>query len=233
VTDDPAPAIAREGWPIVAGFVLGGLVVSAITIAALYRIGYERVGYGIAAICLLVCVWCIWFFRDPPRKIPAGDKLVISPADGVVVLVDHAPLPAEIREALQQDDQPRPRIAVFMNVFNVHVNRAPVAGEVALVHHHAGKFFNASLDKASTDNERLSLALRMGDGRLVASVQIAGLIARRIVCRVAQGVPLRRGQRYGLIRFGSRVDVYLPPGATPRVSRGERAVAGETILAEL
>ena len=174
-------------------------------------------------------VWCYYFFRDPERVTPKGDNLVISPADGIVSLIDPAVPPAE----LGMPDTPLTRVSVFMNVFNCHVNRAPVAGEITEIAYRPGKFFNASLDKASEDNERNSLRIKMADGREVAAVQIAGLVARRIVCFTKKGAHTQAGQRFGLIRFGSRVDVYLPEGVTPRVSIGQTMVAGETVLAEL
>ena len=174
-------------------------------------------------------VWCYYFFRDPERVTPKGDNLVISPADGIVSLIEPAMPPAE----LGMPDTPLTRVSVFMNVFNCHVNRAPVAGEITEIAYRPGKFFNASLDKASEDNERNSLRIKMADGREVAAVQIAGLVARRIVCFTKKGAHTQAGQRFGLIRFGSRVDVYLPEGVTPRVSIGQTMVAGETVLAEL
>ena len=174
-------------------------------------------------------VWCYYFFRDPERVTPKGDNLVISPADGIVSLIEPAVPPAE----LGMPDTPLTRVSVFMNVFNCHVNRAPVAGEITEIAYRPGKFFNASLDKASEDNERNSLRIKMADGREVAAVQIAGLVARRIVCFTKKGAHTQAGQRFGLIRFGSRVDVYLPEGVTPRVSIGQTMVAGETVLAVL
>ena len=174
-------------------------------------------------------VWCYYFFRDPERVTPKGDNLVISPADGIVSLIEPAVPPAE----LGMPDTPLTRVSVFMNVFNCHVNRAPVAGEITEIAYRPGKFFNALLDKASEDNERNSLRIKMADGREVAAVQIAGLVARRIVCFTKKGAHTQAGQRFGLIRFGSRVDVYLPEGVTPRVSIGQTMVAGETVLAEL
>ena len=174
-------------------------------------------------------VWCYYFFRDPERVTPKGDNLVISPADGIVSLIEPAVPPAELWMA----DTPLTRVSVFMNVFNCHVNRAPVAGEITEIAYRPGKFFNASLDKASEDNERNSLRIKMADGREVAAVQIAGLVARRIVCFTKKGAHTQAGQRFGLIRFGSRVDVYLPEGVTPSVSIGQTMVAGETVLAEL
>ncbi|MEZ5911634.1 MAG: phosphatidylserine decarboxylase [Paracoccaceae bacterium] len=178
---------------------------------------------------VVLTVWCYYFFRDPPRVTPLRDGLVISPADGVVSLIEPAVPPAE----LGLDSGPLTRVSVFMNVFNCHVNRAPVPGEVAALAYRPGKFLNASLDKASEDNERMSMALTMADGRQIAVVQIAGLVARRIVSFVQEGQPLRTGERFGLIRFGSRVDVYLPEGVSPLVCVGQAMVAGETVLADL
>jgi phosphatidylserine decarboxylase len=174
----------------------------------------------------------MWFFRDPARRIPQEPGLVISPADGVVCFAGPARPPPE----LKIDDATAAamtRISVFMNVFNVHVNRSPADGVVTAVDYRPGKFFNASLDKASEDNERCSLRLRLPDGRDLACVQIAGLVARRIICKIGPGAALRAGQRYGLIRFGSRVDVYLPPGVRPLLAVGDKSVAGETIIARL
>lgn len=174
-------------------------------------------------------VWCYYFFRDPERVPPARPGVIVSPADGIVSLIEPAVPPAE----LGMPDVALTRISVFMNVFNCHVNRSPVAGEVVSIAYRPGKFFNASLDKASADNERNSLCIRMEDGRDLAVVQIAGLVARRIVCFVKTGDKLQTGERFGLIRFGSRLDVYLPEGVTPQVSIGQTMVAGETVLADL
>lgn len=174
-------------------------------------------------------IWCYYFFRDPERVTPDRPGLIISPADGVVSLIEPAVPPAELGMA----DEALTRVSVFMNVFNCHVNRAPVAGTVKAVAYRPGKFFNASLDKASADNERNSLCIEMADSREVAVVQIAGLVARRIVCFVEAPTVMETGERFGLIRFGSRVDVYLPRGVDPLVSIGQTMVAGETVLADL
>lgn len=174
-------------------------------------------------------IWCYYFFRDPERVPPKRDGLIVSPADGIVSLIEPAIPPAE----LGMPAVPLLRISVFMNVFNCHVNRTPIAGQIKAVAYRPGKFFNASLDKASVDNERNSLCITMQDGRDLAVVQIAGLVARRIVCFVRPGVSLQTGERFGLIRFGSRLDVYLPDGVQPLVSLGQTMVAGETVLAEL
>lgn len=226
--DKPASIIAPEGLPIVAGFVIIGAILGYL--AALWL---GVIGLIVAALIALLCLWCIWFFRDPKRSIPApvdGRTPVISPADGVICFVGPSTPPEELGLSADQT-RGMTRVSVFMNVFNVHVNRAPVAGVVEKTAYRPGKFFNASLDKASEHNERHALLLRMRDGRMLVCVQIAGLIARRIVCRVKQGAKLDAGERYGLIRFGSRVDVYLPAGIEPLVKKGDPSVAGETIFA--
>ncbi|MAY88985.1 MAG: phosphatidylserine decarboxylase family protein [Pseudooceanicola sp.] len=174
-------------------------------------------------------VWCCYFFRDPKRSVPERDGLIVSPADGVVSLIEPAAPPPE----LGMGDAPLTRVSVFMSVFNCHVNRAPIAGQVDKMVYRPGKFLNASLDKASEDNERSSLALLLPDGRRIAVVQIAGLVARRIVPFVEEGQSLRTGERFGLIRFGSRLDVYLPEGVSPLVALGQTMVAGESIIADL
>ena len=179
---------------------------------------------------LPVTIWCIAFFRDPERKAPEGPGLIICPADGKLLPIVQAVPPAE----LEMGDAPRPRLSIFMNVFNVHVNRNPVSGQVIAKAYRPGKFFNASFDKASIHNERMSIRLRPdGDdgARDLAVVQIAGLVARRIVCDLTQGQGVQRGARFGIIRFGSRVDVFLPPGTEILVTPGITTVAGETILA--
>ena len=183
----------------------------------------------LGAVGLVLTVWCYYFFRDPPRVTPVREGLVVSPADGVVSMIAPAVPPAE----LGLGAEPMTRVSVFMNVFDCHVNRAPVGGRVARVAYHPGKFLNASLDKASEDNERNGLVIELGDGRRLGVVQIAGLVARRIVCFVAEGASLRTGERFGLIRFGSRLDVYLPDAVAPLCSVGQAAVAGETVIADL
>lgn len=174
-------------------------------------------------------IWCYYFFRDPVRVTPTRDGLIVSPADGIVSLIEKAVPPSE----LGMPDMALTRVSVFMSVFNCHVNRAPIAGQIAAIAYRPGKFFNASLDKASADNERNSLCITMEDGRQLAVVQIAGLVARRIVCFSSKGDTLRTGERFGLIRFGSRLDVYLPEGVDPMVNIGQTMIAGETILADL
>ncbi len=225
-TEEPAPIIAREGWPIVAMFIFASAVL--IGVVAVWRQALLDLAI-ISVPCALLTFWCIWFFRDPQRKTPADTSAVICPADGRVVIIDQATPPAE----LGLGDDTLPRICIFMNVFNVHVNRAPVDGLIERIVYMPGKFLNASFEKASTENERCSLILRTPRGHRVVCIQIAGLIARRIVCRVKEGVALTAGQRFGLIRFGSRVDVYLPRGTNPTVKIGEITQAGSTIIATL
>ncbi|WVX48127.1 Phosphatidylserine decarboxylase proenzyme [Roseobacter fucihabitans] len=178
---------------------------------------------------LLLTIWCYYFFRDPKRATPTREGLIVSPADGVISLIEKAVPPPE----LGMSDKALTRVSVFMNVFNCHVNRMPIGGRLAAIVYRPGKFFNASLDKASADNERNSLCIEMADGRQIAVVQIAGLVARRIVCFAAQGDSLQTGARFGLIRFGSRLDVYLPEGVAPMVGLGQSMVAGETVIADL
>lgn len=206
----------REGIKFVATFAV---VTAGLSLISPF-LGWIGVG---------LTVWCYYFFRDPERVTPQRPGLVVSPADGIVSLIEPAVPPAE----LGMEDVALTRVSVFMNVFNCHVNRTPVAGQVTSVAYRPGKFFNASLDKASVDNERNSLCIRMPDGREIAVVQIAGLVARRIVCFVDQGDEMQTGERFGLIRFGSRLDVYLPEGVEPLVSIGQTMVAGETVLAHL
>jgi phosphatidylserine decarboxylase len=174
-------------------------------------------------------IWCYYFFRDPERVTPDREGLVISPADGLVSMIEPAAPPPE----LGLDPAPRTRISVFMNVFDCHVNRLPIAGTITAVAYRPGKFLNASLDKASEDNERNGLAVRIADGRQIAVVQIAGLVARRILCDVKPGDMLATGERFGMIRFGSRLDIYLPDGVAPLVAVGQHTIAGETVIADL
>ena len=209
----PHPIIAREGWPF--------LAIATAVAAALSVTG----PWYLAAPAWLVAVFVLQFFRDPPRDVPQQANAVLSPADGRIVKVERTRDPYLDRDAL--------KISVFMNVFNVHSNRSPVDGQVINAWYHAGSFLNAALDKASLENERNALQLRREDGCDVTCVQVAGLIARRILCYVKPGDGVARGQRYGFIRFGSRVDVYLPTGATPRVAVGDKVFATSTVLAEL
>ena len=174
-------------------------------------------------------VWCYYFFRDPVRSVAQRPGLILSPADGVVSLITKTVPPAD----MQLGYKPLTRVSVFMNVFNCHVNRAPIAGEVVAISYHHGKFLNASLDKASEHNERNSITIESADKTRIGVTQIAGLVARRIVCFTKVGARLGVGERFGLIRFGSRLDIFLPEGIEPAVGLGQTAVAGETILAGL
>jgi len=178
---------------------------------------------------VILTIWCYYFFRDPIRSVPTRDGLIVSPADGIVSLIEMAAPPEE----LGVGTEPLLRVSVFMSVFNCHINRAPIAGKVKALAYRPGKFLNASLDKASSDNERSSICIELADGRQIVAVQIAGLVARRILGFVEKGQTLRTGERFGLIRFGSRVDVYLPEGVNPLVTLGQNMVAGETVLADL
>ena len=176
-----------------------------------------------------LCLWCVYFFRNPRRTSPIGETLVISPADGRVLSTGVTDLPID----LPLPDGEWRRISIFMNVFDVHVNRAPVAGKVIATPYHEGAFLNASLDKASEKNERQSMVLEMASGQQIGVVQIAGLVARRIILEAAMGDQLNVGQQYGIIRFGSRVDIWLPATTTVQVLPGQTMIAGETILADL
>jgi phosphatidylserine decarboxylase len=208
------PPIHPEGYPFIGGFALASLILFWI---------WTPLGW----IGTLLTIWCALFFRDPIRVTPQREGLVVAPADGRISMISQAVPPAE----LGLGDRPLLRISIFMSVFNVHVNRSPVAGRIERIAYRPGAFINAELDKASEDNERNSLAISTPHGR-IGVVQIAGLIARRIVSFVREGQSLGPGERFGLIRFGSRVDVYLPEGSAALVSEGQTAIAGETILAD-
>lgn len=178
---------------------------------------------------VVLTLWCVYFFRHPPRTVPTRAGLIVAPADGRVQTVGPAVPPPE----LGLGPAPLTRISIFLNVFDVHVNRVPVGGVVAAVAYRPGRFLNASLDKASDENERCGVAITLADGRTVGVVQIAGLVARRIICELKPGQPVTTGETYGLIRFGSRTDLYLPAGVAPLVAVGQRAVGGETVMADL
>jgi phosphatidylserine decarboxylase len=208
--------INRDGWPFIAAFAVVAIVLAIL---------WQPLGW----IGALLTGWCAYFFRDPPRITPTRPGLVVSPADGVVQMIQPAVPPEELGLA----PQPLTRISIFMNVFDVHVNRSPISGTVANLAYRPGKFFNASLDKASAFNERQAIRLRLEDGRDLAVVQIAGLVARRIRCDLKQAQTVRTGERFGLIRFGSRLDVYLPEGVSPLVAVGQTTIAGETVIADL
>jgi phosphatidylserine decarboxylase len=209
----PHPILAREGWPYIAAAV------------ALAIILWAFVGLAWSLPVWLIAIFIIQFFRDPPRAVPQQANAVLSPADGRIVKVDKTHDPYTQQDALL--------ISVFMNVFNVHSNRVPVDGTIERIEYTAGKFVNADLDKASTGNERNAMVLRLPQGELITVVQVAGLIARRILCYAKSGQRVARGERYGFIRFGSRVDVYLPLSARPKVAVGDVVKATSTIIAEL
>jgi phosphatidylserine decarboxylase len=178
-------------------------------------------------------IWVATFFRDPVRTTPRGDKLIVSPADGLITMIARVPPPPELRGPDGLADGDYTRVSIFMSVFDVHINRAPITGRVKRIAYVPGKFVNADLDKASEDNERQHMLIEAGDGLRIGFTQIAGLVARRILSFVREGDVVEAGQRVGLIRFGSRVDVYLPAGTAPKVLLGQRSIAGETILAEI
>jgi len=176
----------------------------------------------------LVTLWCVYFFRDPVRVTPIRDGIVVAPADGRASRIVNAVAPKE----LELGERPLPRVSIFMSVFDCHVNRSPLAGKIERMIYHHGAFLNADLDKASEDNERNCLVIASGRVR-IGVVQIAGLVARRIVCFVREGATVGAGERIGMIRFGSRVDVYLPEGVRPLIAEGQTAIAGETVIADL
>jgi phosphatidylserine decarboxylase len=208
--------IHPDGWPYIAVAV------------ALNALLFALIGW-FALLMMPITIWCVAFFRDPERTIPPGEGLIVSPADGVVLPVVEAAPPAE----LGMGDAKHRRLSIFMNVFDVHVNRIPADGIVAALAYRPGKFINASFDKASEDNERMAFALTLPNGEALAVVQIAGLVARRIRCDLRKDQQVRKGERFGIIRFGSRLDVYLPPGVTIEVRQGQKVTAGETVLAAL
>ncbi len=208
--------INRAGWPFI-GAALAVAVLLGLLWGPLFWLG------------LLAVLFCTYFFRDPPRVTPSRPGLVIAPADGMVQMIEKAAPPPE----LKMGETPLTRVSIFLNVFNVHVNRVPVDGKISVVSYRPGKFLNASLDKASVDNERMSLKVTTFDGVDLAFVQIAGLVARRIICNVSEGQPVQAGQVFGLIRFGSRMDVYLPEGVSPLVALYQTTIAGETVIADL
>lgn len=210
------PNINNEGWRFVGIF-------AAVT--ALLAMIWQPLGW----LGLVLTVWCFYFFRDPERVTPEIKDVVVSPADGIVQMITKVKAPEE----LGLGGQKFTRVSVFMSVFNVHVNRAPAQGKIVKSVYVPGKFFNATLDKASKDNERQLLAMETASGKTIAFVQIAGLVARRILCFAKEGMSYNVGERFGLIRFGSRLDVYLPEGVEPQVCLGQTMVAGETVIARL
>ncbi len=207
--------ITPEGYPFIGAFALASIVLFWI---------WTPLGW----VGTVLTLWCVYFFRDPPRVTPVREGLVVAPADGRISMVTTAAPPHE----LGLGSTPLPRVSIFMSVFDCHVNRSPVSGRVEKIVYQPGKFINADLDKASLDNERNSLVISTA-GTRIAVVQIAGLVARRIVCFVREGQPVGAGERFGMIRFGSRLDVYLPSGASPLVAVGQIATGGETVLADL
>jgi phosphatidylserine decarboxylase len=215
ITSSFAP-IHREGWRFVAAFAAVTVLLFWFAVPILPWVG------------VVLTAWCAYFFRDPQRVTPLGKSLVVSPADGRVSSIVELVPPPE----LDLPREPHIRISVFMNVFDVHVNRCPMDGRIAKLAYVPGAFLNAELDKASEDNERQALTLEIEGGRLIGVVQIAGLVARRVVKFVGEGDRLSAGQRFGLIRFGSRVDVFLPKGTAILAALGQRAIAGETVLAD-
>jgi len=208
--------IHPAGWMFIAIFAVASFFLNLIW-----------TGFGWMG--LILTAWCVYFFRNPNRITPMREGLVVSPGDGVVQKITKCVPPAE----LDLGGAERTRISIFLSVFDVHVNRIPIEGSISKMHYHAGKFLNAALDKASEENERQSIKITTPDGATFGLVQIAGLVARRILCDLKEGQSVKTGEQFGIIRFGSRVDVYLPADATPLVIEGQRAVGGETIIADL
>jgi phosphatidylserine decarboxylase len=206
------PILAKEGWP----FIVLSVVLAVIT---------SSINFWLGLVFILIAIFVIQFFRDPTRQAPQGEELILSPADGRIVAVEEVDDPYADRRAL--------KISVFMNVFNVHSNQMPVSGRITKVEYFKGKFVNADLDKASVENERNAIVIERADGQLITSVQVAGLVARRILCYAKVGQELTAAERYGFIRFGSRVDVYLPLSAKPKVVIGDKVSHTMTVLAEL
>ena len=212
---DFIPSIHKEGYIFIIIFLAVTVLLSSLS-------------NTLGILGLVMSLWCCYFFRDPARIVPVGDNLIVSPADGVVQKIELAAPPKN----LDMGEEPRTRVSIFLNVFNVHVNRVPASGVIKKLYYHPGKFFNASLDKASEFNERQEISMIMSNGQEVAFSQIAGLIARRIVCDLDEKQAVKAGERFGIIRFGSRMDVYLPKGIEPLVSVGQTMVGGESIIAD-
>jgi phosphatidylserine decarboxylase len=204
--------INRDGYLFIGIFALAAIILSMLS-------------HWLGCLGWVATLWCVYFFRDPPRVSPLRDGLILSPADGRVCAIERVKI-------LDLGDGEFTRISIFLNVFDVHINRIPASGQITDLHYHHGKFLNASLDKASEDNERQVVKMRLAGGKEIVFVQIAGLVARRIVCHLSNGQQVAAGERFGLIRFGSRMDIYLPQGVEPQVIVGQRAVGGETILAD-
>ena len=210
------PAIHKEGFIFIIIFLVVTIILSIMS-------------KPLGVIGLILSLWCVYFFRDPQRIVPLGDNLIVSPADGIVQKIEEVAPPIN----LDMGTESRIRVSIFLNVFNVHVNRAPATGEIKKLYYHPGKFFNASLDKASIFNERQEVLMQMKNGDEIAFSQIAGLIARRIVCDLKDNQEVQAGERFGIIRFGSRMDVYLPKHLKPLVSVGQTVIGGESIIADL
>ncbi|MES2137638.1 MAG: phosphatidylserine decarboxylase [Pseudomonadota bacterium] len=213
------PSVHPEGRKYV---VIAAFITLAVYTMASHFLGWLLVG---------ATVWVATFFRDPIRTTPRGDKLIVAPADGLITMIAKVPPPPELRGAESLADGEYIRVSIFMSVFDVHINRAPITGRVKRIAYVPGKFVNADLDKASEDNERQHFLIESSDGMRIGFTQIAGLVARRILSFVREGDVVEAGQRIGLIRFGSRVDVYLPTGTSPKVLLGQRSIAGETVIA--
>jgi phosphatidylserine decarboxylase len=211
------PSVHPEGRK----FVVGAAFATLILYWLWHPLGWLAFG---------LTLWVAAFFRDPIRTTPRGDKFIVAPADGLITMIAKVPPPSELRGPDALADGEYTRVSIFMSVFDVHINRTPIAGRVRRIAYVPGKFVNADLDKASEDNERQHILVESADGLRIGFTQIAGLVARRILAFVKEGDPVEAGQRVGLIRFGSRVDVYLPAGVAPRVVLGQRSVAGETII---
>jgi phosphatidylserine decarboxylase len=214
------PSVHPEGRKFVVGAVFVTLLI------------YFGLSHFVGWLCAGLTIWVAAFFRDPVRTTPRGDKLIIAPADGLVTMIARVPPPPELRGGDGLADGDYTRVSIFMSVFDVHINRAPITGVIRRIAYVPGKFVNADLDKASEDNERQYFLIDGSGGLRIGMTQIAGLVARRILSFVREGDVVESGQRIGLIRFGSRVDVYLPAGTSPKVLLGQRAIAGETVLAE-
>jgi len=215
------PSVHPEGRKFVVG--AGFIALTAYWLAGPF-LGWILIG---------LTLWVAAFFRDPIRTTPRGDKFIVAPADGLITLISKVPPPPQLKGADGLDDGEYTRVSIFMSVFDVHINRAPISGRIARIVYVPGKFLNADLDKASDDNERQYFLIERADGLKVGMTQIAGLVARRILAFARHGDMVEAGQRVGLIRFGSRVDVYLPAGTAPKVLIGQRAIAGETVLGEV
>jgi phosphatidylserine decarboxylase len=227
--DSPITTTVKWRFPSVHPEGRKYVVVAAAATFLVYSLASHFLGWLLVG----ATIWVATFFRDPVRTTPRGDKLIVAPADGLVTMIAKVPPPPELRGSDGLADGDYTRVSIFMSVFDVHINRSPIAGRVRRIAYVPGKFVNADLDKASEDNERQHLLVEGADGLRIGFTQIAGLVARRILAFVREGDVVEAGQRIGMIRFGSRVDVYLPAGTGPQVLLGQRTIAGETILGEV